>query len=83
MIKDRKAWEEFEREYSRGRKPDFYKNLAMVNELHRHALKMGVFGKDPLDGIEVDLRVARIINHILPCDKFEVLLENGKSIVVK
>lgn len=64
MIKDRKAWEEFEREYSRSHKPDFYQNLKIVSELHRHALKMGRFGRDPLEGIEVDLRIARIINHI-------------------
>ena len=83
MIKDRKTWEEFEQEYSRNRKPDFYKNLTTVNELHHYAMKMGVFRRDPLEGIEVDLRIARIINHILPCDKFEVLLDNGKSIVVE
>lgn len=64
MIKDQRAWEEFEREYSRSRKPDFYQNLKIASELHCHALKMGVFGKDPLEGIEVVLRVARIINLI-------------------
>ena len=35
----------------------------MVSELHKHALRMGVFGKYPLDGIEVDFRIARILNH--------------------
>lgn len=64
MIKDRKAWEEFEREYARSTKPDFYQNLKIVSELHRHALKIGVFGIDPLEGIEVDVRVAKIVNLI-------------------
>ena len=63
MIKDNETWREFERQYIKSQKPDFYKNLAIVSELHKHALRMGVFGKYPLDGIEVDLRIARILNH--------------------
>ena len=64
MIKNPDLLEEFERELKRGKKTDIQKNLKIVSELHQYARKLGVFGKNPLDGIEVDLRIARIINHV-------------------
>lgn len=64
MIKNTAILEQFEKDLVRREKADFHKNLKIVNELHREARALGVFGKNLMDGIEVDLRIARIINHV-------------------
>jgi len=64
LIKNPSKLEEFEHRLIKNQKPDFYKNLVIVEEMYREALNLGVFGRDPLDGLEVDLKIARIINHV-------------------
>jgi len=62
MIKNAEIIEEFEDKIKRDERPDFYKNLKIVEALHREALQFKVFGKDPLDGIETDIHLAKAIN---------------------
>jgi len=64
LIKNPSKVEEFEQQIIKKRKPDFRKNLAIVEAMYQEARNMGVFGRDPLDGLEVDLKIARIINHV-------------------
>lgn len=64
MIKNPSKMEEFEHQLVKKQKSDFYKNLALVEEMYREARNLGVFGRNPLDGLEVDLRIARIINYV-------------------
>lgn len=64
IIKDAKLLERFEREIVRKVKADFYKNLRIVCEMHRIALKLGVFKNDPLDGIDIDIAIAKAINSV-------------------
>ena len=64
MIKNIEAFEEFERGFIRSEKADFRKNLKIINELHREALKLGVFKKDALSGIEADLKIAKVVNSV-------------------
>jgi hypothetical protein len=42
---------------------DYRRNLAIFEALHREAHLLGVLPlKDPLDGIDVDVRLAGVIN---------------------
>lgn len=53
----------FETEQIRQRVPDYAQNRRVFEALYREALALGVFpAEDPLDGIDVDLRLARIVN---------------------
>lgn len=63
MIKNTKLFEQFEREIKRRERPDFYKNLKAVECLHKEALELGVFGKEPLFGLETDIKVAEVVNN--------------------
>jgi hypothetical protein len=63
MIKNSNLFEQFERELIGREKPDFYKNLKAVEYMHKEALGLGVFGKDPLFGLETDIKVAKVVNN--------------------
>ena len=53
----------FEHSVARQDRPDFHRNLRIVEDLYLEARVLGVFPlKDPLDGIEVDVRLAGVLN---------------------
>jgi hypothetical protein len=53
----------FEKEQIQNSKPDFFKNLRIFEALYEEAKQLGVFPlKDPLEGIEVDIRLAKVLN---------------------
>jgi len=55
--------EEFEKEQIRTRKPDFFQNLRVFESLYKEAMHLGIFPlKDPLDGIDADINLARALN---------------------
>jgi hypothetical protein len=63
MIGDAEALRRFEDELARGEKADFARNLRLVDSLHREAALLGVSPrKNPMDGIEVVLRIAQALN---------------------
>ena len=65
MIKNKKLFEKFEREQIKKNKPDFFKNLKIFEALYTEARRRGALPpKDPLEGIEVDFKIARIINKL-------------------
>lgn len=65
MIKKRKLLLEFEREFIQTEKTDYFKSLRLFEEMWNEGLFLKILPlKDPLEGIEVDLRIARIINHV-------------------
>ena len=63
MVKNAKMVEAFEKELA-GREPaDYRRNLQIVEALYGEACLLGVFPlRDPLEGIEVDIRLARALN---------------------
>ena len=63
MIRNKKRWEEFERELIEKEKVDYRKNFKIVGKLHKFAKKLGRF-KASLDGIEIDIKYAKAINGI-------------------
>ena len=43
--------------------PDYFRNLRIFEALYQEAERMGVFPlKDSLEGIEVDIRLAKALN---------------------
>lgn len=65
MIKNNKKIEKFERELIRKEKTNIKKNLQLVDAMYREAVEMGVFPlKDPLDGIEVVIKIAKVVNSV-------------------
>ncbi len=65
MIENIEIWEAFKRDLIRNTPPDYAKNAAIVEALLEEARLLGVWPPDdPLEGIEVDIRLARIINSV-------------------
>jgi len=65
MIQDPEYLARWERELSRSEPPDFERNLAIMESMMEEAVKLGVFPpKDPMEGIEAKIRMARILNGI-------------------
>lgn len=63
MITNPALVEAFEHAQARQATPGFLHNLRLVDALHQEARTLGIFPlKDPLDGIEVDIRLAKALN---------------------
>lgn len=63
MIKNKRKWEEFERDLIKNSKIQVEKNFKIVNELYKFSRKLGKF-KVSLDDIEIDIKYAKAINGI-------------------
>ena len=64
MIK-KGEFQKFERELVRKEKADIMKNLRIVSALYDEAVALGALpGKDPLEGLEVDIKIARVVNSV-------------------
>lgn len=65
MILDRAELEKHENEWRRKSALDFKRNRALFESMYQEALVLGVLPDDhPLEGIEVDIRIARILNSV-------------------
>ena len=65
MIKNVSELERFEKELLRLRKPDPAKNFRIIEALYDEAVALGAIPlKDPLNGIEVDIRIAKVVNSV-------------------
>ena len=65
MIKNPALVEAFEKSQSRMQAPDFFHNLKIVEALYRESCLLGALPlKDPLESVEVDVRVAKVINSV-------------------
>jgi len=65
MIKDPERLEEFEMELVRSSPPDYARNIKILEAMLAEAIAVGAFPpKDPLEGIEADIRIARVVNHV-------------------
>lgn len=63
MIRDWSAWTEWERRWIAEQPTDFESNLRMLNAMYSWARQLGAFPPaDPMEGIEVDIRIARALN---------------------
>jgi hypothetical protein len=65
MIKDAKLLAEFNDELLKKERLDYAAALRILDAMWEEGRNLGVLPlKDPLEGIEVDIRVARILNHV-------------------
>ena len=63
MWRPNAAWRRLEDELIRSAPPDLQEAFRTVEALLEEAVALGVWPpEDPLEGIEVDLRVAKIVN---------------------
>jgi hypothetical protein len=55
----------FEMDFSKEEKVDLMKNFHIVEALYKEAVTLGVIPlKNPLEGIEVDLKIAQVVNSV-------------------
>lgn len=67
MIERPDLVEEFENARIRSEPPDYERALRIVESLYEEARALGAFPREePLEGIEVDLKVAKALN--VPAD---------------
>jgi len=65
LIKNPEAVRSLEKEIIRKGLPDFLRNLRLVEAMYKEAVSLGVFPpKDKLSGLDVDIKVARVINSV-------------------
>lgn len=63
MIKNPDILEQFEKQRTREEKLSFEEALKIFEAMWKEGVNLGVLPpKDPLEGIEIDIKIARIIN---------------------
>ncbi len=63
MLKNSALLESFEKDLVRNRPADFRQNVLVFESMYNEARALGIFPlKNPLDGIETDLHLARVLN---------------------
>lgn len=65
MKKNLEVYQKFENEFIRKEKVDVLRNFRLVDAMYEEAVALGVFPlKDALEGIEVDLKIAKVVNSV-------------------
>lgn len=65
MIKNYKKFKEFEDGFISKEKADIEKNFLIVEEMYKEAVALNIFPlKDPLDDIEIDIKIAKVVNSV-------------------
>ena len=65
MVKHGEAVRSLEKAILRKEKPDFSKNIRLVEAMYKEAVFLGVFPlQDQLSGLDIDIRIARVINSV-------------------
>lgn len=65
MIRETGALEAFNRAQAKKEKPDYISALRLFEGMWREGMALGVLPlKDPLEGIDVDIRIAWMLNHV-------------------
>jgi transcriptional regulator with XRE-family HTH domain len=63
--KQQNELQKFELDFLKKEKVDIARNFRIAEALYREAVTLGIIPlKDPLDGIEVDLKIARVVNSV-------------------
>ena len=58
-------FQQFEMEFLRRGKLDVVRNFQIEEALYQEAVSLGIIPlKNPLDGLEVDIKIARAINRV-------------------
>ena len=63
MIQNPHLIEALKKARMKSSRPDYFQNLTIFEGLYREAKTLGVLpAKDPLEGLDTDIRLARILN---------------------
>ena len=64
MIK-KGTFQTFEKKLLRKERVDIKRNFQIMNALYKEAVTLGIFPlKDPLEGLEVDIKIAKVVNSV-------------------
>jgi transcriptional regulator with XRE-family HTH domain len=64
-FRKREELQKFEFDFLRKEKADISRNFRILEALYKEAVILGIIPlKNPLDGIEVDLKIARVVNRV-------------------
>ncbi|HIJ65423.1 MAG TPA: hypothetical protein HPP77_05670 [Candidatus Hydrogenedentes bacterium] len=70
MIRNKDAWKKWEDKYTADTPVDFRSNLRLAEAMYDQARAFGVFPlADPLDGLDVCIKLAKVINVPIPSRK--------------
>jgi len=65
MIRNHRLLESFEKKLMKKEKLDIRSNFRIVDALYHEAVELGAIPmKDPLEGIETDIKVAKVVNSV-------------------
>ncbi len=65
MIKNPDLLQKFEDEFTQQEKADFLINIRLVDAMYKETVSLGIIPlKDPLEGIEIDIKIAEVINSV-------------------
>ena len=65
MITNRRKFQRFEKELLKREKTNVRRNFMIVEALYKEAIIFGVLPpKNPLEGIENDIKIARVVNSV-------------------
>jgi len=65
MVKNQEKLQKFENKLIRREKANVFKNFRLVDAMHKEAVSLGIFPmKDALEGSEVDMKIAKVINSV-------------------
>ncbi|MFW6129071.1 MAG: hypothetical protein ACOC6P_02350 [Candidatus Aminicenantaceae bacterium] len=69
MIKNQKKIRQFEKKYKKEKDINIEHNFSIIEALLAEAVELGVLPlKQPLEGLETDIRIARIVNSVPKTD---------------
>jgi hypothetical protein len=65
MVRDGDLLEQFERNLARASRPDYQRNLEIYEGMLQEALYLKVLPlENPLEGIDIDIRIAKVVNSV-------------------
>jgi hypothetical protein len=65
MIKNYDQVRALERDLMKNEKTNLKRNFKLVDAVYYEAVELGIFPmKNPLDGLEIDIKIAKVVNHI-------------------
>lgn len=65
MIKDKDKILEFEKEFLKNEKLDIDKSFEIYENMYKYSVELGIFPlKNKLEGIEIDIKIARVLNSV-------------------
>jgi len=63
LICDRAKWQAWEADYIAHERPDFQKNLELVEALYAHARALGKWQlDDEMESLKIKIEIARVVN---------------------